>query len=167
MLRHTPQDFALALDSEGYAALNEVLAAVRTRIPQATLEDIETVVNTHEQDKRRFTISEGEIRANYGHSLNERIRHERATPPAVLLHGTSAQAVNLILREGLQPMKRQYVHLTTDRALASRVGARHGPAQVLTIDAFSAHAAGIAFYRANEAFWFADRIPKQYLLRRT
>ena len=63
-------------------------------------------------------------------------------------------------------MKRQYVHLTTDGVLAARIGARHGVVQLLAIDASAAHAAGIAFYRANEAFWLAERIPKQYLSRK-
>ena len=163
ILRHQPQQFGVTLDAEGYASIQEVLAAVRQRIPQATTADLSTVVTTVEPDKRRFSISGEEIRANYGHSLAERIVHQAAAPPALLLHGTTQSAVPAILESGLRPMRRQYVHLTTDADLATRIGQRHGSACLLTVDAERAAAAGIVFYRANQAFWLADAIPACYL----
>jgi putative RNA 2'-phosphotransferase len=163
ILRHQPQHFQVTLDAEGYASIQEVLAAVRTRMPHATAVDLGTVVTTVEADKLRFTIVGGEIRANYGHSLAERIIHQPAAPPAVLLHGTSQSAVPAILDTGLRPMRRQYVHLTTDQDLATRIGRRHGPACILAVDAASAAAAGVTFYRANLAFWLADVIPACYV----
>lgn len=163
MLRHESQRFGLLLDPEGYASLEEVLAAVRTRIPDATEADLFNIVETLETQKRRFTILDGEIRANYGHSFADRIAHARAEPPAVLLHGTATKVVAKIREVGILPMKRQYVHLTTDRNLAARVGSRHGAVQILEIDAAKASEDGIAFYRANETFWLADRIPAIYV----
>jgi putative RNA 2'-phosphotransferase len=160
ILRHKPEKFGVVLDPEGYAPLADILAAVRTSLPHATEG---AVVNTVEQDKQRFTILDGEIRANYGHSIRERIAHPQATPPAVLLHGTAEHTVESILEAGLRPMKRQYVHLTTNPALAARIGARHGRVRVLTVDARRAHAEGIAFYRANDAFWLADAVPARFL----
>lgn len=50
MLRQRPEQFGIVLDAEGYADLNEVLAAVRTRIGTATLEDLEAVVQTLEPE---------------------------------------------------------------------------------------------------------------------
>ena len=163
ILRHEPGKFGITLDAEGYAAMSELLGAIREQIADAAESDLIAVVETIEPDKRRFAISEGEIRANYGHSLTDRIVHERAMPPAVLWHGTAAPAVAAIRRDGIRPMKRQYVHLTTHTALASRIGARHGTAVLIEVDAAQAHADGIAFYRANEAFWLADAIPAKYV----
>src|SRR5262245_34009722 len=81
ILRHQPQRFGLMLDTEGYAALPDVFAAVRTRMAGATEADLRAVVETIETDKRRFAISDDEIRANYGHSLSTRIAYEIAIPP--------------------------------------------------------------------------------------
>jgi putative RNA 2'-phosphotransferase len=163
MLRHEPAKFGLVLDGEGFASLEETLRAVRGSLPQATEADIVAVVETIEPDKRRFSIVERDIRANYGHSLGERIRHATAIPPDQLLHGTHAAAVALILRTGLEPMKRQYVHLTPNAELAGRVGARRGKPVLLRVDARAAYAAGIEFYRANESFWLANSVPARFL----
>ena len=163
MPRHEPAQFGLTLDAEGFASIAEVVEAAKLRMPTITVADVIAVVGTVEPDKHRFAIVDDEIRANYGHSFEERIAHERETPPAILLHGTTEAAAALILREGLKPMKRQYVHMTPDRALAARIGARRGKPTILSIAALEAHGEGVAFYRANESFWLADSIPAKYL----
>jgi putative RNA 2'-phosphotransferase len=163
ILRHKPEQFGVVLDPEGYAPIEDVVRAIRTIIPDVSEQDMVLVVDTIELDKRRFTISGQDIRANYGHSLAQRIVQSTATPPEVLLHGTSETAVEIILEGGIQPMRRQYVHLTTSLDLATRVGSRHGKVCVLEVDAAAAHAAGIVFYRANESFWLADVIPAQFV----
>ena len=163
ILRHEPQRFGIVLDPEGYAPLEDVLDAVRTRVPGVSAQDIETVIREVEPDKRRFTLSEGEIRANYGHSTVEKILHVPAVPPDLLLHGTSEKALEGILQQGIRPMRRQYVHLTTNAELATRVGSRHGKVRVLTVNAAAAHAAGVVFYRANESFWLAGWIPPEFV----
>lgn len=163
MLRHAPQEFGLVLDAEGFAPLEDVLRAARTKLGAVTEADILQVVHTIEPDKQRFSIVDGDMRANYGHSLTERIAHTPAQPPELLFHGTHEAAVPIVLREGLAPMKRQYVHLTPDRELAVRVGARRGKPVILEVAAGAAHRDGHRFYRANESFWLADAVPARYL----
>jgi putative RNA 2'-phosphotransferase len=163
ILRHRPDRFDIVLDPEGYASLKDVLVALRAHFPDATEEDVVAVVETIEPDKRRYTLSDGEIRANYGHSLTSRIAHEQGTPPAVPWHGTTNPAVPNIVERGLLPMKRQYVHLTVDSVLAERVGARRGTPRVIKVDAARAHADGVVFHRANDSFWLADEVAARYL----
>jgi putative RNA 2'-phosphotransferase len=163
ILRHQPQRFGVTLDAEGYAALDDVLLAVRRRFPRITLTDIHDVVSSIEPDKQRFSILDGEIRANYGHSLPGHIEQVAADPPEVLLHGTARTNVASILANGLAPMRRQYVHMTTERALAERIGARHGDACVLTVAAAQAAAEGVMFHRANPSFWLAKAVPARYI----
>lgn len=163
ILRHEPHRFGIVLDPEGYAPLDDVLNAVRTRVPGASEQDVEAVIREVEPDKCRFTLSDGDIRANYGHSIAEKILHQPASPPDMLLHGTSEKAVDVILQQGIRPMRRQYVHLTTNAELAARVGSRHGKVRVLTVNAAAAHAAGVVFYRANESFWLANSIPPEFV----
>ena len=163
ILRHEPHVFGLVLDPEGYVELEAVLHAVRSKSPTTTRADLERVVAENEPEKRRFQIEGDSIRANYGHSLSTRIYHDVVEPPAQLLHGTNTKAVSQILKEGLLPKKRQYVHLTTSTEIATKVGARRGSHCLILIDAAAAHANGVKFYRANEAFWLADAIPAHYL----
>jgi putative RNA 2'-phosphotransferase len=163
ILRHQPEQFGIILDPEGYADLREVLLAVQTQVPDATETDLRHIVTTIETDKQRFSIDDGDIRANYGHSLADRIQHQPVAPPAILWHGTTEAALRDITTQGILPMKRQYVHLTTDERLAIRIGSRHGAARTIRIDAARAHAEGILFYRANDTFWLADEIAPRYL----
>jgi putative RNA 2'-phosphotransferase len=163
VLRHDPDSFGVALDAEGYAALDELVTALRTRIPDLVLDDILEVVETLEPDKRRFTIIDREIRANYGHSIADRIVHPPCAPPEVLWHGTTQRALPEIRVQGLLPMQRQYVHMTDDRTLARRIGSRRGIPHILQVDAARAFADGIPFYRANASFWLADALPAGYL----
>jgi putative RNA 2'-phosphotransferase len=163
ILRHRPEQFEILLDPEGFASVQDVVRALRGSIPDACAEDVVRVVETLEPDKRRFAISGAEIRANYGHSLSERIVQQQVLPPEVLLHGTSEEAISSIRRDGIRPMRRQYVHLTTNLALAARIGGRHGKARVLEIYSLRASEAGVAFYRANESFWLADLVPPEFI----
>ena len=96
--------------------------------------------------------------------MPDRIEHPATEPPAVLFHGTSAAVVETILRDGLRPMARQYVHLSADVATARQVGSRRpGPVVVLVVDAARAHAGGVAFYDAGRGVWIADAVPAAYL----
>jgi putative RNA 2'-phosphotransferase len=124
ILRHKPEQFEVLLDPEGYAPVHDLLRALRESIPDVSTDDVRRVVETIEPDKTRFSISGPDIRANYGHSLSERIAQPRVVPPEVLLHGTSEKAVDIIRHDGIRPMRRQYVHLTTNPDLATRVKTR-------------------------------------------
>jgi len=163
ILRHEADRFGVPLDPEGFVSIDVLLAAVRTQRPTTTREDIRCVVETVEPAKQRFTIVDDDIRANYGHSLDRRIVHEPATPPDILFHGTHGRAIAVILADGLRPMSRQYVHLTPDPDLARQVGSRRGAPTLVRVDAAAAARDGVAFYRANPAFWLADFVPARYL----
>jgi len=163
LLRHRPEDSGLVLDAEGYVPLADLLVALRKENSDVTEADIWSVVETVEIQKQRFSISDGEIRANYGHSRAGKIQYVASTPPPILLHGTADSNVAQILATGLHPMKRQYVHLTTNTSIALTVGSRHGKPVVISVDAIVAWKAGISFYPSNDTFWLADFVPAQYL----
>lgn len=164
VLRHDAARLELTMDPEGFVPIAEVVAAlVRMGIP-ASDALVRQVVGGVDVHKQRYSIVEDHIRANYGHSLERRIEHAPATPPRDLFHGTNVATTETILREGLLPMARQYVHLTIDRELARQVGARRGTPCVLRVDALSASADGIVFMRANEFFWLARSVPPRYLV---
>ena len=175
ILRHQPERFALELDDEGWASLPEVMEILRglPNFRWATHADVMAVVEEGTGDgstelakvgKRRFEVQGNRIRARYGHSLARPIRYEPCTPPPLLYHGTSPDAVESIRREGLVPMERQYVHLSPDPETAIRVGARHDERPVvLAVRAAEAHTAGVEFYQADEAVYLARQIPPGFL----
>src|SRR6185503_15716674 len=150
ILRHRAADYGLTLDPEGFVPLDSLLAAVNSTRGWhwVRAEHVEEVI-AH-QTKRRYEIVEDDIRAIYGHTLEAGISYPQVVPPDVLLHGTARRFVEAIRREGLRPMRRQYVHLTDDPALAQLTGARRDPQPaILRIDAARAHTAGVVFFQAD------------------
>jgi putative RNA 2'-phosphotransferase len=65
-------------------------------------------------------MADGRIRALYGHSVPGKLELAASAPPARLYQGTSPQALGAIRQADLQPMARQYVHLSNNRAMRSR-----------------------------------------------
>ncbi len=163
ILRHQAEQLQLDVDPEGFVPLDEVLALLQRSVPGVSEQLIRAVVETVEPQKQRFSIVDRHIRANYGHSLATPIAYQSERPPAVLYHGTTIDARQQILREGLRPMKRQFVHLTVEVALARQIGERHGKSYIMTIDARRAHGDGVVFHNANRGFWLVAALPPQYL----
>lgn len=166
-LRHKPHEFDLVPDEMGWVLLDDMIAALKKRDKIWEWIDEQIVHQVLQQsDKKRFEIHAGSIRAVYGHSLsNQRIRFDPTLPPEFLYHGTTENAARLIHEHGLQPMQRQYVHLSEDIETAVLVGKRRCRHPViLTIAALRAHNAGIQFYHANEKIWLADPVPSEYLV---
>jgi putative RNA 2'-phosphotransferase len=164
ILRHEAARLGLTLDAEGYALLSDLAATLEQHAGlTVSVDELRTVVTEADPVKQRFSIVEDCIRANYGHSLDTTISHPTGTPPSRLYHGTSAARVEAILRDGLRPMARQYVHLTPDASLARSVGGRHGRPQLLIVDTQRAVAGGVLFYIANPQFWLCTAVPAEYL----
>jgi putative RNA 2'-phosphotransferase len=154
-LRHAPWQYELELDAEGWVTVDALLAALRERRPAWELLRAEHLAE----------MVDGRIRALYGHSLPDRLAKTPAEPPEILYHGTSALALDAIRAEGLKPMSRQYVHLSTDEATAIQVARRkRGESAILRVKAGEAYRQGQAFYIGNERVWLADGVPPTYLL---
>jgi putative RNA 2'-phosphotransferase len=164
-LRHEPETYGLRLDVDGWVRIDDLIAGLKRARPECEglqAENIAAAVSSSK--KRRHEIQGDRIRALYGHSTEERLAKTPAEPPAVLYHGTNAEAAVAILREGLKPTSRQYVHLSPDRQTAREVGLRKGSDLViLLVEAERAHREGVAFYIGNETVWLADSVPPQFI----
>ncbi|OXM83509.1 RNA 2'-phosphotransferase [Paenibacillus rigui] len=159
LLRHTPEAFGLRLDPEdGTCRVEELLQVLRSepRWRAVTLADVEQVVRHCE--KQRFDLTDGSIRARYGHS-RAKVSYPVQVPPKVLYHGTNAQAAPLIEKEGLRPMGRQYVHMSEGLHFATLAGQRRGELVMLLIDTEAARQQGVVFYNAGHEVWLADAVP--------
>lgn len=160
-LRHAPAEYALELDSEGWAPVSEVLSALHRLGPEWASVDKQVLVEVLEAaDKKRHQMSDGRIRAVHGHSVPVQPAGEPGSPPAVLFHGTARAAVPKILASGIQPMQRQYVHLAETAEQARLVGQRKDAEPViLTVDTGIAVSQGVAFYRSDSGVWLAEAVP--------
>ena len=163
-LRHDPWKYGLELDGEGSVAFADLVTGLRfDRYDWALLEttDVERVVRDF--GASRFDFRDGRIRATYGHSVDLGKLPSVEMPPDVLFHGTTDEALPLILRDGLKPMGRRFVHLTSDRDYAVRVANAKVGQVVLVVLAAEASASGHVFRRANEHVWLTVQVDARVL----
>ena len=128
-----------------------------------SLLDIQKIV--YEDTKGRFEFSEDKssVRALYGHSIDVNLGLEPTTPPPVLYHGTAEKYIDSIMKEGLRPRKRNFVHLSETMDMAKQVGTRHGSPVVLSIDIEAMIRAGYQFYKAQNGIWLTGDILPNFL----
>ncbi|SFQ36018.1 putative RNA 2'-phosphotransferase [Amycolatopsis arida] len=162
-LRHAPHEIGLELEPGGWVAVDDLLAALARHGVRLTRAELDEVVAGN--DKRRFGYDETgrRIRANQGHTVRVELDLPVATPPDVLYHGTVEHVLDAIRREGLRPMRRHDVHLSTSPDTATAVGARRGRPVVLTVDAHAMHAAGHRFRVSANGVWLVPHVPPRFL----
>lgn len=161
VLRHRPERIGIELDEHGWVKIDVLLRAAAAHGRSITKEQLEAVVT--QNDKQRFAIEAGRVRASQGHSVEIDLQLEALDPPQLLHHGTATRFLDAIRVEGLRPMNRHHVHLSSDRATATKVGARHGKAVVLTVAAGSMAEAGHVFHRSQNGVWLTEHVPPQFL----
>jgi putative RNA 2'-phosphotransferase len=161
LLRHNPKEYGLKFDARGFVEWGELFSKVQERFPDITEEELLQVIK--QSDKKRFEFADGKVRATYGHSFQIELGLESAEPPGTLYYGTARDLAENILRAGLKPRDRRFVHLTpsVDDALAS--GRRRDPFPALiAIDARAAHAGGVQFHQSGPLF-LVKEIPPRFL----
>ncbi|WP_238598449.1 RNA 2'-phosphotransferase [Saccharothrix sp. ALI-22-I] len=155
-LRHDPGRVGLTLDPAGWVDLDEFLDALGV-----SRENVLEVVARN--DKQRYEIVDGRIRASQGHTVAVELDLPVVPPPPVLFHGTVARYLPDILREGLRPMSRHDVHLSASVETAVRVGSRRGKPVVLAVDAAAMAGDGHEFRVSTNGVWLAAAVPPNYL----
>lgn len=163
VLRHKPREIGLELDPQGWAVIDELLAASAVHGQRISRDELDYVVAHN--NKKRFAISEDgqRIRASQGHSLDVDLGYEPADPPELLYHGTADRNLDSIRKHGLLKGKRHHVHLSPDEATARIVGQRHGTPVVLTVRAGEMARAGFRFYVSANGVWLTDTVPYRFV----
>ena len=162
VLRHNPASIGLSLDKNGYAYICELLLKLdesRVNVDKATLIKI---VESDKKGRFSFNADKTKIRANYGHSFVVDLDLKPLCPPSVLYHGTVERNIESILNGGLDKSKRNYVHLTEDISVATKIGKRYGKPVVFKIDSARMYSDGFAFCKSG-VVWLTDNVPKEYL----
>jgi putative RNA 2'-phosphotransferase len=161
LLRHRPKEYQVSFDPQGFVSWGEIVDTVRQRFPEANEDDIREVVQG--SGKKRFELKDGKVRATYGHSFPVDLGSEAVEPPAELYFGTARDLAQSILRNGLKPRDRRYVHLSASLEEALAVGKRRDPfPAIIVIDARTAHAQGVRFFLSGPLY-LVENIPPEYL----
>ena len=157
VLRHKPESAGLKIDKHGWVSVSELIKALST-----DMETLEKIVAFN--DKKRFIFSEDKlrIRACQGHSIKVDVELKEAVPPKYLYHGTLLKNGKSIEKEGLRPMNRLYVHLSTDIDTAWQVAKRRKSADgyvIYRIDTEAMIKNGCKFYQAENGVWLTKIVP--------
>lgn len=163
VLRHKPETIGLALDAEGWCAIDQLIRLAKEQGTGLTRELLlETVAAS---DKKRFALSPdgSRIRANQGHSIQVNLNLRPQTPPQILLHGTATRFESSIRAYGLVAGSRQFVHLSADRETALQVGKRYGKPLLLEVEALAMSRSGHEFFMSANGIWLTRAVPAIYL----
>lgn len=164
VLRHAPASSGVSLDEKGWASLQAVVAVIPTSLlgwMSPTLDEFrEWIVS---RAPGRFEVCNDQIRACYGHSVRGIEVARPAIPPRELFHGTNRRLLPVILAEGLHPMGRNRVHLTTDLNYARSVTGRFAEGLVLSVDTANSHRTGTLFFTTDSHVWQALAIAPKFL----
>ena len=158
ILRHKPESAGIKLDNNGWAKTDDILRALNINM---TI--LETIVINDKKGRYAFDDSKQRIRAVQGHSVNIDLGLSPLTPPDILYHGTGSKSVDIILKDGIKKMSRQYVHLSSNINTAIQVGSRHGKAFILQIDTKQMAQDGCLFYQAENGVWLTDYVATKYI----
>ena len=162
MLRHSTEPLYISLDN-GWADTAGIIRALKEKYPEVNTDVLEQIVSEDEKGRYSFNEDHTKIRANQGHSIpGVRIEMEQPEPPEFLYHGTATRFLDVIMKEGLKPMSRQYVHISSDMDTAVQTGKRHGKPVVLVIRAKDLVGDGHPLYRSSNGVWLAESVPTEY-----
>jgi putative RNA 2'-phosphotransferase len=164
-LRHDPWQFGIILDDDGFADLDELTVAFRfNRYDWALLERSELEAAVRSTDPDRFEMRDNKVRARYGHSIRHVLPGEPRTPPEILFHGTPTGVLPIILKHGLSPMNRAFVHLTSNQDYADQVVNAKGGGVVLRVRTKDVSVAGFEFFQANSHVWLVRELPAECII---
>lgn len=164
ILRHKPETIGITLDEHGWADVQELIDGINQSggymLDKESLEEI-----VHSDEKQRYSFNEDHtlIRANQGHSIPVDVELEEKTPPDILWHGTGEKYVELIDAQGLIPKSRLYVHLSSDKETAKKVGSRHGRPVIYEIDCRQMVTDGYRFFESANHVWLIKEVPVKYM----
>ena len=165
-LRHTPEEFGLRMDCDGWVDIREVGAIIArfTAYDQTVgVDDLIRAINGLRFGNRIEVLADC-VRASYGHSTNRFNPMRTAIPDVPIFHGTSSDLWPLINTFGLLRGNRRFVQLTSDFEYAQRIASAHnGSPIVIQIRNTQASELGIQFIPTATHVWLATDIPSDCL----
>ena len=160
-LRHFPDDIGLEMDMQGWVDLDLLCNIMESRYRWATEERLIALIES--DIKRRYEAEGSRIRARYGHSVNVDLDYP-GNEFAYLYYGVSLEEVDMLLENGITPLRQRYVHLSTSYRKAYEAASVHTENPiVIEVDAESAQQDGLFFMNVNDDIVLTDEVPPDYL----
>ena len=166
-LRHFPQRYGLKLDPGGWVSVDELVGAVLRKVPRYRFlksSHIQAIVET--DDKGRYEIKDGLMRATYGHTLNVILDLPTDNIPPKLFYPIPKSKSDQIIVEGIKPVRRNKVHLSgsIETCVTAGVSIKE-EIEVLEVDAEAMQKDGIKIMRAGKVVYLCDDVPPNYVKR--
>ncbi len=159
ILERRPDEFGLVLSGDGSVRTKDLLKAMGEEpgwkwVRMSSIDDIFYTLTD-----APFEIVDDTIRAKNRDRLP--VIAPVDSPPKLLFVCVRTRAHRRTHDRGIFPGATPSVILSSDRAMAERMGKRIDPSPVmLTINVPSAMAQGVIFHQAGDALYLADAIPK-------
>lgn len=164
LLRHFPDKFNLEMDEDGWVDFNSLVKVVIKKYRWANQWLIMAIVSSDQ--KNRYEIKEGKIRARYGHSVSVKLSDYPDSKEDVLFYGTGEEEAQRIMEIGIKPVNQTFVHLSTTIEKSETVARfRTDTPVILEIDAKKARNDGIKLIKANDYIVLTEEIPPEYIIR--
>lgn len=165
ILRHFPQQFNVKLDSHGWADIDEVVNAIKNKIDRFYwLRKRHVVALALTDEKGRYQLREGKIRATYAHTIEVDLSDLPDADVDALYYPVTEEELEIVLEQGLLPTDRNKVHLSGSIEKAMEAGkTRVENPVILKIDAKKAMEDGIVIKKAGKEVYIADKIDAKYI----
>lgn len=166
ILRHFPERFNLTMDGRGWVDLEEFTNAIKDSRDNyrrwLRREHIVALVETDE--KGRYQIDGGMVRATYAHSVNVNLDDLPEANVDKLYFPVSEEEMDLVLESGLRPSDRNMIHLSATPDKAYSAGRVHiADPLLLEIDVRKASDAGNFIFRAGKSVYVTDAVEPDVL----
>jgi len=165
ILRHFPQQIDVKLDSHGWADIDEVVNAIKNKIDRFYwLRKRHVVALALTDEKGRYQLREGKIRATYAHTIEVDLSDLPDADVDTLYYPVTEEELEIVLEQGLLPTDRNKVHLSGSVEKAMEAGkTRVENPVILKIDARKAMEDGIVIKKAGKEVYIADEIDAKYI----
>jgi putative RNA 2'-phosphotransferase len=164
-LRHFPEKLGLIIDGKGWVDISLLIESIgsgRSGFNWLRMHHIKAVVDTDERG--RYQIDGGMIRATYGHSIDVNLDDLPIAEINELYYPVTEEEADIIIERGLYPIDRKKVHLSGSIEKAIEAGkVRTAEPQVLMIDGKKAKKDGTKIYKAGKEVYITDGINPEYL----
>ncbi len=163
ILRHQAVDYHLAVNTNGYVKLRDILALNLRELNNITIDDIRLIVDTNEKQRLELTLSpidnELYMRAAQGHNTkmgNLIMDDETLTklgpdyPNPYIYHGTKQAYLASIMENGLNRMNRKHIHFVENVERDRQVsGFKQTSNAIVVVNMKKCMEDGIQFYKSS------------------
>jgi putative RNA 2'-phosphotransferase len=164
-LRHFPDKLRLGMDGHGWVEISQLMDAIgssRSGFNWLRLHHIQALVAT--DPRSRYQIDGGMIRAKYGHSIDVNLDDLPITEADELFYPVTEEEADIVLENGIHPIDRKKVHLSTTIEKAVEAGSvRSENPLIIKVDGVKARENGIDIFQASHDVCVTDSVDAEYL----